>query len=60
MEQLFEDFGECECGQLYRITSGWNGKPNVKLEPISSLDVVDSEAEEVIVWPGKRLVQDDA
>jgi len=61
LDQSLEDFGECECGQLYRIMTGWkNGKLNVRSYPISGIDVIGPFDQQVIVWPGTKLVLDDA
>ncbi|MGA2628314.1 MAG: hypothetical protein ABSF63_14780 [Candidatus Bathyarchaeia archaeon] len=58
---LRQDFGECGCGQVYRIVTGIkNGKLNVRVDPISRIDVAGPFDEEVVVWPGRKLVWDDA
>lgn len=60
-EGLREDFGACECGQIYRIVTGVkNGKVNVRSDPIPRRDVTSAFNEDVVVWPGRKLVFDDA
>jgi len=57
---LVEDIGACECGQMYRIvTSRKNRKLNVTSRPISDGEFSDPLLE-VVVWPGERLVMEDA
>jgi hypothetical protein len=61
VEGLLEDFGACECGQVYRIVTGVkNGKVNVRSDPISRRDVTSAFNEDVVVRPGRKVAYEDA